>query len=332
MMMTKGTTDTQQSNLQGFIWSLIGYATYSSHDALVKGLREYSIFQIIFFAMLFGLLPFSIARMKDAQPVSLVPNNPVLVIARALLSVGSLIFAFSAFVLLPMVQVYVLIFLTPLIVTILAIPILGEKVHIIRWTAIFIGLFGIVIVLRPTPDTLSIGHLFGILAACCGACAAIIARKISHSESYATMIMYPLLATILVSGTVMLFVYQPMALPDLLRMFAIGSLGLVGQSSLLRAYHHAPAATIAPMQYSQLIWANIFGILFFSESADRWVVIGSVITVLSGTIIIWRETRVSGTQPNLRTRNMRSVMAAPVDPAESDPFNNRSETNQKPTS
>ena len=302
----------------GFLWSLVGYAAYSSHDALVKVLHEYSIFQIIFFAMLFGLVPFSIIRMQDPTPISMKPVKPGWVIARSILGVGSLMCAFTAFTMLPMVHVYVLIFLTPLIVTILAIPMLGEKVHLIRWIAIIIGLLGIVIVLRPSADALKLGHFFGIAAAFCGAGTVIIARKISSVEHRSTMIIFPLLATIIVSGVMMLFAYKPMPLSDLLLMFALGSLGLIGQSSLLRAFHLAPAATIAPMQYSQLIWANVFGITFFGESADTWVIVGSLITVASGIIIIWRETKVSGVQPNLRTRNTRGVVAAPVNTVESE--------------
>lgn len=316
--MAKDYSLNNQSISKGFFWSLVAYASYSSHDALVKVLHHYSIFQIIFFAMLFGLVPFSISRMRDPKRVSLKPVKPGWVLTRAALSVGSLICAFSAFMLLPMVQVYVLIFLTPLVVTILAIPILGEKVHIVRWTAILIGLIGIVIVLRPSPQNLSIGHLFGLTAACCGAGAAIIARKVSHVENLSTMVLYPLLATILVSGIAMLFVYKPMPLEDLLLMFGIGVLGLIGQSAILKGYHFAPAATVAPMQYSQLIWANVYGILFFGDKIDLWIVIGSIITVSSGLVIIWRETKVSGTKPNLRTRNTRGVVAPPVTPSESD--------------
>ncbi len=316
--MSSSLTESKQSITKGFIWSLTGYLIFSSHDAIVKLLSDYSVFQIIFFGMLFGFVPFSIARVNDPNPVSLKPKNPGLVLARAILSVGSLGFAFSAFTLLPMVQVYVLLFLTPLLVSILAIPMLGERIHLVRWVAIIMGLAGIVIVLRPSPDTLRIGHLFGLLAACCSALAVVITRKISRVENYATMIVFPLIATIIVSGIIMIFVYQPMQLKDLLLMFSIGVLGLTAQYSLLQAYRNAPAASVAPMQYSQLIWALIFGVLFFNETIDTAVILGSLITISSGIIIIWRETKYSQTQPTLRTRNMRGAAAPHVIPSESE--------------
>ena len=74
----------------------------------------------------------------------------------------------------------------------------------------------------------------------------------------------------------------------------------------------------APMQYSQLIWAVLYGILFFNESLDRYIVIGACITVLSGVLMVWRESRVSDQQPILRTRNMRMVSAGPVPGSEGD--------------
>jgi drug/metabolite transporter (DMT)-like permease len=303
----------------GLLWSLIGFASYSAHDALVKVLPGYSVFQIIFFAMFFGLIPFTAFMARKPGGIHLRPVCPAWIIARSLLAVCALPLAFSAFVLLPMVQVYVLLFLTPLIITVLAIPLLGEKVHIIRWTAIFIGLIGILTVLRPSPQSLSVGHLFGLGSACCGGLAAIISRKIGKREHASTMILYPLLATVTVTGVVTVFVFKPMPIGDLMVMLAIGLLGLAGQACLLTAYRNAPAATIAPMQYSQLVWANVFGVVFFGEHLDLPGYIGCVITISSGVIIIWRETLVSQNQPNLRTRNLRGVAAPQVQPSESEP-------------
>ncbi len=125
----------------------------------------------------------------------------------------------------------------------------------------------------------------------------------------ATMILFPLLATIIVSGSALYFVYKPMPLNDMALMFLVGALGLLGQYSVLTGFKMAPAAYVGPMQYSQIVWAILFGYIFFNESIDRWVIIGSLITVLSGVAIIWRERAVSKVQANLKTRNARMVGA-----------------------
>ncbi len=298
--------------MKGILFALGGFAVFSLHDVVIKLLADYSVFQIVFFAMLFGYIPFSIARLFDRREIALRPVHPLLVLLRSVLVTTSLCCAVIAFSLLPMVQVYVLIFMTPLIISVLAIPVLGERIHLFRWTTILLGLVGIVIVLRPSPDTLQVGHLFALIAAFASAGAAIISRKIGHIENAATLMLAPMVMNILVSGSLLYFVYQPMPIRDLALMFLVGTMALAAHLFLLTAYRSAPASLVAPMQYSQLIWAIVYGYFFFGEQVDRFIVLGSFITMLSGLLMIWRETRVSTIKPILRTRNMRMVSAAPV--------------------
>lgn len=304
--------------LSGLLISLLGYAIFSAHDALVKVLSDYSVFQIIFFAMLFSYLPFSLVRITDARPLALRPVHPWLVFIRAALMVGALCFAFLAFSMLPMVQVYVLLFTTPVLISLLAVPFLGERLQAIRGALIIVGLIGVLVVLRPTPQRLEIGHLFGALSACCGAGAAIISRKIGREEISATLILSPLILNIMTSGCLLYFVYKPMDLLDLSLMFLLGVLALLGQLFILTGYRSAPAAVVAPMQYSQIIWAIIFGTLFFNEAVDALTLVGAAITITAGVLMVWRESRVSIHQPVLRSRNMRSVGSGPLPSFESE--------------
>ena len=315
--MTDSNNSSQWPVIMGPFLALAGFFSFSIHDALVKVLPEYSVFQILFFAMLFGYVPFTVVRLIDKKPSTIKAANPKLVILRSFMVVGSVTSAFMAFTLLPMVEVYVLLFLSPIIISVLSIYFLGEKVYLFRWFAIAIGLLGVLIVLRPSVDTLSWGHLFGFTAALFNSTSAIISRKIASTESAATLMLYPLLATILVTGSTLPFVYKPMPLSDLSVMFLIGGLGLVGHMFNLFAYKTAPAAFVAPMQYSQIIWAVIFGYLFFNESVDQWEIVGSVITVFSGVLIVWREVVASKIRPTLNSRNTRMVSAAPAPPRES---------------
>lgn len=307
--MTKLNKDQTASIPLGLAFALFGFAVYSTHDAVVKSLQGYHVFQIVFFAMLFSYVPFSIARIIENKPQSMSPANPVLLVTRALLHVGALCFSYYAFSTLPMVQAYVILFCTPLIISVLAIWFLGERIALPRWIAIVMGLVGVIIVLRPSVDTVQLGHLAALGAALCGGSSAVISRKISASENMATMILFPLLATILVSGSALYFVYEPMPITDLGLMFLVGALGLLGQYSVITGFKLAPAAYIGPMQYSQIVWAIFYGYVFFNESVDKWVIIGSLITILSGVVIIWRERAVSKVQANVNTRNTRMVSA-----------------------
>jgi len=299
------------SVIKGPLFALISYAVFSSHDAILKLLgSHYSIFQIIFFAMLFGYVPFSLARVIDSNPGQVKANNLKLVLFRSFLMVGSLFSAFLAFSMLPLVEVYVLIFTAPLIISVLAIIFLNEKVYLFRWASILLGLVGIIIVLRPTVDSFSLGHGLGLLAAFCSSGSAIISRKVGDTEKAATLILYPLITSILVTGCILPFVYKAMPLQDLGLMFLIGVMAQIGQLFLILAYKAANAAYIAPMQYSQIIWAIVFGSLFFNETVDQWGLIGASITILSGLMILWRENKISKVRPNLKTRNTRMVSAA----------------------
>ena len=319
--MTKSLGSSNSSAIKGFLFALSGFAIFSMHDALVKVLSDYSIFQIIFFAMLFGYVPFSLARITSERPQSLKPKNLTLVLLRSIFTVGGLCFAFLSFSMLPMVETYVLLFCTPLIISVLAIVFLGETIALVRWFAIGLGLLGVIIVLRPTMESIELGHLFGICSAVCGSGVAIISRKIGHLENAATLIIFPLIANIIVTGSMLFFVYKPMPLNDLALMFLIGTFALTGQLLILLAYRSAPAGLIAPTQYSQIIWAIILGSLFFGESIDVFVILGSVITVASGVLILWRESHASSTKPNLNTRNSRMVMAALLKTKETDKDN-----------
>lgn len=298
--------------------ALLGFATFSGHDALIKTLAEYSVFQIGFFAVLFSFVPFTLFIAVRSQEISLRPKVPGLVALRCLSIFGSMICAFYAFRNLPLAEVYALIFAAPMLITILAIPILGETVKAYRWFAIAVGFLGVMIVLNPQGQELSTGHFAGMLAALCSATTAVITRKIGSRENSLTLIAYPLLVNLSVCGIAMIWVYQPMPGKALAIMCSIGLLAVLGQALLIFAYRNAPAQYIAPFQYSQMLWAVLFGTLFFNEIPNRNVWLGSAIIVLSGIMIVWREMAVSSNKPILNTRNFRAVSGPSAFSSETD--------------
>jgi len=320
-MNSTATSEHTASPTRGLLFALFGFGVFSWHDAIVKLLTDYSVFQIIFFAMLFGAVPFSLALATSRSTYSLWPRNPALVLVRSITTVLGLCLAFYAFTILPMVEVYVLLFTAPALISLLAIPFLGERIAAFRWFAIFLGLAGVVVVLRPEIETFTIGHLAGVGSALCIAIGSIISRLIGSKEHAGTLIIYPLLCNISVCGVAMSFSYVPMPLHDLALMFLIGTMALIAQFTMLSAYRAAPAAYVAPMQYSQLLWAVLIGAVMFDEYPDRFTILGALIIVVSGLLIVWRESQVSLNKPLLHTRNVRAVMAPLVRSNESDTAN-----------
>ncbi len=306
------------SMFKGVGYALAAFATFSTHDALIKSVQGYSVFQVAFFVVLFSFVPFTFFLAVDQQKKSLRPALPGLVALRCLFTLGSLLCAFYAFSVLPMTEVYPLIFAAPVLITILAIPVLGEKVRLIRWVAIAAGLAGVLIVLRPGQSNFSLGHLAGLGAAASVALTAIVTRKIGAREHSGTLILYPMLVNFTVTGVFVIFHYQPMDGTTVLTLAAIGLLSVIAQTLLITAYRVSEAQFVAPMQYSQMIWAIIFGMLLFGDSPDRYVLIGSVVIILSGLLFVWREVVASVTQPILRTRNLRMAAGPQALPSESD--------------
>ena len=257
--------------------------------------------------MLFAFVPMSMIILVDRAVDNFRPRHPWLILMRSVLTIIAMSSAFYAFVNLPLAEVYALLFAAPLLITAFSVPLLGEVVRARRWAAVGIGLIGVLIVLRPGITALSPGHFAALTAAVAAALAAIVVRKIGSEERSAVLILYPMLVSLIAMATTLPAVYVPVDLTDLGLMAAIGLISVLAQLCIIAAYRSAPAAVIAPTQYSQILWASAYGAIFFMERPDTYVAIGSAVIILSGIFVVWRESRenVSVKSPVLRNPNPR---------------------------
>ena len=302
------TKPTIRSDLRSALMALLAFGLFASHDALVKILgSQYSIFQIIFFSGLFAFVPVTLMMTADKAADNFRPHRPWLLAARMTTGVISMACAFYAFTRLSLAETYALLFATPLLITVLAVPLLGEVVRLRRWIAVLVGLAGVLVVLRPGAADLNLGHLAALTAACGSALSAIIIRKVGGAERPAVLILFPMFANIGVMALMLPQVYQPVELADLALMASVGLLAMLAQLSIIAAYRSAPAVVVAPVQYSQILWATLFGYLIFNDVPDKWVFIGAGIIILSGLFVVLRESTedVSEKRPVLRTSNLR---------------------------
>lgn len=289
----------------GPVLALMAFGLYATHDVLIRILGEtYNIVQIVFYMSLLGFPMLVLLQLRDPAPVSLRANNPGLMVLRTTAVMISGAAAFYAFTVLPLAQVYSVLFATPLLITLLAIPFLGEKVGIHRGLAVVVGLVGVLVVLRPGGGEFSLGHLAALLAAVSAAVNSVVVRKIGRQESNLVMLIYPLLGNVAVMGVAMIPVYVPMTLADLGVVTVIAILALVAMNLSIAAYRLADAALVAPMQYSQILWATFYGALLFNERPTLFTAAGSALIIGSGLYILFRESRrnVSATTPVLRSR------------------------------
>jgi drug/metabolite transporter (DMT)-like permease len=293
------------SNTKGALIALLAFAIFSTHDIIVKFLgASYSPIQIVFFSVLFGFPWMTLMLIRDTSSGNLLPRHPWWTALRTVATTLTGISAFYAFSKLPLAQVYAILFAAPLLITILSIPILGEQVRLRRWVAVLIGLCGVLVVLRPGAEPLTLGHLAALVAAVGGALASIIVRKIGKDERSVVLLIYPMMTNFMIMGAALPFVYQPMPMEHLGGIVVMSIMALIGSALVIAAYKAGEAVIVAPMQYSQIIWASVFGALLFGETMDFATLLGAVIIIGSGVYIVLREGRGNSSEntPVLRTR------------------------------
>ncbi|MEO0402556.1 MAG: DMT family transporter [Pseudomonadota bacterium] len=293
--------------------SLLAFAIFAGHDAIIKVLGGgYSAFQIIFFSVLFAFPLTTLMLVQDTTSGTLIPKRPWWTALRTGAVVISSICAFYAFSVLPLAQVYAILFATPLLITALSVPLLGEVVRLRRWLAVAVGLGGVIVVLEPTQIELSWGHAAALLGACMGALSSTIVRKIGRDERPVVLLIYPMLAQFVLMSAAMPFVFVPMQGDALLLIGVLAILGHIAMRLMIKAYRLAEASTVAPMQYSQILWASLYGVLFFDEVPTLTTAIGAGIVIASGLYILLRER--SGASANSPVTSTRSRVVPGVHP------------------
>ncbi len=303
------------STLRGALLSLAAFGFYATHDVVVKFLgADYTAFQIMFFSGIMGFPLVTIMMMGDRRDATLIPRHPWWTALRSVAAVSTGVMGFFAFSQLSMAQCYAIFFAMPLLVTLMAIPLLGEKVGIRRGAAVIVGLIGVIVVLQPgAGETLKIGHLAALGAAITGALTSVIVRKIGNEERSVVLMLYPMVLSFIAMGLTMPFVYVPMPVEHLGLTAVMAFLGLLGSLCVIAAYRIAPAVVVAPMQYSQIIWAALYGWLFFGESIALNTTIGTAVIIASGVYIVLREDTpsVSQNRPVLESRSRLDIGTTP---------------------
>jgi drug/metabolite transporter (DMT)-like permease len=188
-----------------------------------------------------------------------------------------------------MAQATTISFLSPLLITVLSIPLLGEVVGIRRWGAVAAGMTGMLIVVRPGTAGFQPAAFFGVASSICWAMALIITRKIAASDAPQTTIFWSALI-----GSVVLTILLPFEARwptwwQLSLCLMLGVLSSVGQWLVVLAHRLAPASVLAPFSYTQLPWVTLGGYLVFSNLPDRWTLVGASIIIGSGLYTAHRE-------------------------------------------
>jgi drug/metabolite transporter (DMT)-like permease len=189
---------------------------------------------------------------------------------------------------LPMAEAAAISFISPLIVTALSIPLLGETVGIRRWAAVAVGLIGVVVVIRPGTSAFDPAALFPIISATCWALALIATRQTS-GDTALTALSWAAFAGFLILSAMVPFAWSPIGVRELALGLVTGITSTIGQWLIVLAFRKGTASLLAPLVYTQLIWSSGLGYLVFGSVPDLWTFVGAAIIASSGVYTAHRE-------------------------------------------
>lgn len=183
--------------------------------------------------------------------------------------------------------------LNPMLITLGAALILGESLGLRRAVGVSIGLIGALVIIRPGSDVFTPAALLPAMAALCYAGYTISTRFLGRNESVWTSFLYTTLIGTLIASLIVPFFWSWPTLSEWLIFGALGSVAGIGQYALIRALSLAEAGAIAPVAYMGVPLASLWGMLFFDEYPDKWVLLGALIIVGAGIYVWQREFRLS---------------------------------------
>lgn len=271
---------------------LLGIGGMTGMDACAKWLGgNYPINQIVFFRMAFGLIPALVLVWAEGGWPALRTGNRRMQAVRALAGLGAIFSFFTGLKYLGLAEATAIGFVAPLVVTALSVPLLGEQVGWRRWSAVLVGFLGALIILRPGTEAFQWAALLPLAAGVCYALALLSTRVLARTDANAAIVFWNALLIACATGLTLPFAWVTPTLADLGVFALMGLLGGVSIYWITLAFRFAPAAVVAPFDYSALLWSTLLGWLIWRELPDGATWAGAAVLVASGLYVLHRETR-----------------------------------------
>ena len=277
---------------RGIAFMAIAVMVFSFMDAVIKWLGEagYPTMQLVFFRSFFAFLPLSLIIFRGSWRSALAINDWKGHAVRCFSGGISMAGFFYAFKVMPLADVIAIGFAAPVFITALSIPLLGEHVGIRRWTACLIGFGGVLVILRPGPGLLESGALVALGATFFYAVAAISVRKLSRTETNASIIFsFTLTCTIASAGFLPFQWVAPASLFDLALLISLGLLGGTAQLFMTEAFRATAISIVMPFEYTAILWTVSLQFLIWHAVPGLNLWLGAPLVIASGIYIVWRE-------------------------------------------
>ena len=309
----------QENPLNGILLLVFALFLFAIQDVIIKYFSDqYSVLQIVFIRGIIAVgLMWWVARLIS-ESNQLTSRRPWLALLRGFLGFCSYTTYYLAVASLPLAEVVAIVFSAPLFVTAMSALLLGEKVGPRRWSAVFAGFIGVLIIVGPAGEFQNLAVILAFIASITYASQTIITRYLgSHdrplSIAFNALIVFTgasaLLSLMMAGGIIsissthpsLVFLTRDWVLPetiDLCLMIFLGFNGAIAFYCMSKAYCVAPASTIAPFEFTYVVWAVVFGYLFWSEIPRTTTLVGLLI-LIGSSIYIWaRERKLQGQEVN----------------------------------
>lgn len=274
----------------GILLVSTSYFVFTLHDAVIKLLVvDVGVWQIIFFRSLTVLIACLVIGGRGFIPR--VVRSPIVrpMMVRSVILLAAWVSFYTAAKSLQLAELTTIYYANPIVATLLAIPVLREKVPAVRWVAIILGFVGVVIAADPTGLTISVPVGLALLAAILWAIGSVLLRKTAMSEK--TLVQMTLTNAFFVVMTFVMAVltWQPVDLKSGALLALVGILGGTAQATLFEAMRRAPVSVLAPFEYSSLIWAFVLGYAIWQDIPASNVAAGAALIFCAGLLIVASE-------------------------------------------
>ena len=284
----------------GIALKLTSTVVFTLMSTLVKlASASFPIGQIVFFRSFFALVPVLIwvaarGRFPDVFYTQKIHRH----FFRSATGALSMFAGFTALSLLPIADATAIGYAAPLMTVVLAVIFLGEKVRVYRWSAVIVGLIGVLVILSdyvgPTAsgvhERTTLGALIAVGGALLGAMASTQVRDMVRFEAPSTIVIY---FSLFCAGAGLASIpFTPWIMPgpvDALMLVGAGIFGGIGQVTMTQSFRHADASVIAPFDYTSMIWALIVSLLVFNTWPSGIMLLGTAIVIAAGLFVIYRE-------------------------------------------
>ena len=249
----------------------------------------YPVLQIAWARYVFQMVmvPLVIGRARPRDIIR--TRRPGLQVLRSMFMVGATLSFFTAVRYMSVAEASAIGMIAPMLVTALAIPLLGEKVGPRRWMAVAVGLTGALIIIRPGFGSLDWAAILPVITAICYALYQITTRMLAEIDPPITTFFYSGAVGVVVLSLAVPFSWQTPTVGGWAMMITLGLLAGVGHFCVIQAMRRASASVLAPFSFVQLVWVTILGYLVFGDFPDNLTILGAAIVVASGGYVFYRE-------------------------------------------